>query len=253
MQTLEHTINPFNGVIIDPAQLPSDPLRFRELLVSSLAAWQQDGRALVWLEVPITKSRLIPEAIECGFGFHHSSDSQLMLTYRLNPDALIPTYATHCIGAGGVVLNQRQELLVVNELHRRDTSRPYYKLPGGQLHPGEHLVDAVVREVYEETGVRAQFDSLVCFRHWHGYRFGKSDIYFICRLSPISEEITIQLSEIEESIWMPVSQYLESEYVGIFNKRIVRAALASPGIRISWVDGYAEPSRYEFFMPEGGE
>src|SRR5690606_3976311 len=132
--------------------------------------------------------------------------------------------------AGGVVINARQELLVVSERHRRDQSRPYYKLPGGALHPGEHLAEAVVREVFEETGVRARFESLVCFRHWHGYRYGKSDIYFICRLSPLSEEIAIQPDEIEESLWMPVQSYLDSEYVSIFNKQIVRAALESPGV-----------------------
>jgi len=59
------------------------------------------------------------------------------LTKRLEEDALIPEYATHYIGAGGVVLNENRELLVVSELHRRSES-PYYKLPGGALHPGEH-------------------------------------------------------------------------------------------------------------------
>ena len=73
--------------------------------------------------------------------------------------------------------------------------KPAYKLPGGALHQGEHLLDGVMREVYEETGVRAKFESLVCLRHWHGYRYGKSDIYFICRLSPLSEEINMQAEE----------------------------------------------------------
>ncbi len=147
------------------------------------------------------------------------------------------------------MINDQSQLLVVSEKHRRDHSRPYYKLPGGALHPGEHLADAVIREVYEETGVRAKFESLVCFRHWHGYRFDKSDIYFICRLSPISHEIVIQTSEIDESMWMPVQEYLASEFVSTFNKRIVQAALDSPGVAPTWIDGYADPSRYEFFMP----
>ncbi len=78
--------------------------------------------------------------------------------------------------------------------------------------PGEHLIDGVVREVLEETGVQAAFEALVCFRHWHGYRWNKSDIYFICRLSALSEEITAQANEIEEAKWMPVDEYLASEY-----------------------------------------
>lgn len=250
MQTLAHTINNFRGVAIDPEQLPTDPQEFEQRLAYSLAEWQAADLKLVWLDVPVEKARLIPVATEAGFTFHHSHERTLMMTYRLQPEALIPGYATHCIGAGGVVLNDERKLLVVNERHRRDKSRPYYKLPGGALHPGEHLADAVIREVFEETGVRAKFESLVCFRHWHGYRFGSSDIYFICRLSPVTEEITIQQDEIEDSHWMPVDEYLSSEYVGDFNKRIVRAALLTPGIRTAWIDGYSDPSRYEFFMPD---
>ena len=123
MQTLEHTINQFNGVMIKPDALPSDPLEFRARLDHSLAQWRAANHAVVWLEVPIARSRLIPEAVEAGFGFHHSADTHLMMTLRLEEDALIPHYATHYIGAGGVVLNSRREVLVVVEKHRSDRSR----------------------------------------------------------------------------------------------------------------------------------
>jgi 8-oxo-dGTP pyrophosphatase MutT (NUDIX family) len=251
MQILTHTTNQFRGVHIDHEQLPADPDEFRTQLAHSLQAWAAAGLKVAWLELPVSQARLIPIATEAGFSFHHTDEDTLTLTHRLDPAAFVPAYATHYIGAGGVVLNPRRELLVVTEQHRRDMSRPYYKLPGGALHPGEHLVDAVIREVYEETGVQAKFEALVCFRHWHGYRYGKSDIYFICRLSPLSEEIAIQQDEIEESLWMPVKSYLESEYVSVFNKRIVAAALDSPGVTPCAIDGYAEPSKYEFFMPNG--
>ena len=122
-------------------------------------------------------------------------------------------------------------------------------LPGGALQPGEHLVDAVVREILEETGVKTEFEALVCFRHWHGYRFGKSDIYFVCRLSPLSLEITAQESEIAECLWMPVADFLGSEDISPFNKRIVSVALDHPGVVPSVMDGYGAPDRYEFFMP----
>ena len=117
------------------------------------------------------------------------------------------------------------------------------------MQPGEHLVDAVLREVREETGVNAKFESLVCFRHWHGYRYGKSDIYFVCRLAPLSQDLTMQVEEIEELLWMPLEEYFASELVSAFNKRIVHAAVNSPGVVPEWIDGYADPARYEFFMP----
>ena len=84
-----------------------------------------------------------------------------MLTLRLVKDTYVPPYATHYVGAGGVVLNQREELLVVCERYRNPGQPPFYKLPGGALLQGEHLAEAVIREVLEETGVHTEFDALV--------------------------------------------------------------------------------------------
>ena len=48
---------------------------------------------------------------------------------------------------------------------------------------------------------------------------------------------------------MPVEKYLEAENVSEFNKEIVKSAILSPGLEITEIDGYADPERYEFFMP----
>lgn len=253
MQVIESSTNAFGGVLPKPAALPQDPETFRQQLSHSMDAWKRDGFLVAWLEVPITKASLIPVAVDAGFVFHHSSDDYLMLTCRLVEDAFIPVHATHYIGAGGVVLNDKQELLVVCEKYRGAGRPPYYKLPGGALHPGEHLVEGVVREVFEETGVPTRFDTLVCLRHWHGYRYGKSDIYFVCRLVPLHQDIAMQLSEIEECRWMPVEEYFNAETVSSFNKHIVRTAMTSPGFMPTWIEGYADPKKYEFFMPVDGE
>ena len=245
---IEFTTNPFGGVIIKPGALPEDPQEFRRRLYESLPAWQAKGLKVVWLEVPTARAALIPVAVEAGFSFHHTGQDYLMLTHRLTEGAFVPPYASHYIGAGGVVLNGRSELLVVCERHRA-TAALSFKLPGGALQPGEHLVDAVIREVLEETGVRTRFDALVCLRHWHGYRYGKSDIYFVCRLSPLSQDITMQTEEIEDCRWMPVGQYLEAGNVSPFNKHIVQAALESPGLAPIRIDGFPDPEKREFFMP----
>jgi 8-oxo-dGTP pyrophosphatase MutT (NUDIX family) len=249
MDVLASKENAFGGIVVDPAVLPDRPEGFHARLRHSVRAWTEAGSRVVWLEVPIGKSQLIPVAVEQGFAFHHSGRDYLMLTYQLAEGAFVPPYASHYIGAGGVVLNEARELLVVWERAHRSHRRRYYKLPGGALHQGEHLVDGVIREVQEETGVLTRFESLVCFRHWHGYRFKKSDIYFICRLSPLTHEIVAQEEEIAECLWMPVKEYLASEHVGAFNKRIVQAALdgGRPLVPAS-VEGY-DPSVREVFMP----
>ncbi len=250
MEAFEFSSNPFGGVLPVPDALPAHPDEFRVRLGHSLDTWAGDGYKLVWLEVSSEKAALIPVAVDAGFSFHHTGEEYLMLVRRLAEDATIPPFASHYIGAGGVVVNSANELLVVRERRPGSPTRSRsFKLPGGLVEAGEHLADGVVREVFEETGVRTRFASVASFRNQHGYRHAKSDIYFACRLEPLSHEITIQIEEIEECRWMPLSQYLGSETVSLFNKSIVRATLESPGLAPTSIDGYPDPEKREFFMP----
>ena len=248
-QLLEARANPFGGMVIAPGELPADAAEFALRLDASLEQWTADGIKAAWLEVPIGKSALIPEAVNRGFTFHHSGDDYLMLTAILQEGAWVPNFATHYIGIGGVVLTPERELLVVREIYGVAGRQPTLKLPGGALHLGEHLAEAVEREVLEETGVQAEFQSIACFRHWHGYRYGKSDIYFVGRLRPLSREITMQADEIQECLWLPVDDFLSREDISNFNKQIVRAALESEGVVQSFIPGFGGPDTREYFMP----
>ena len=248
-QLLEARANPFGGMVIAPGELPADVAEFALRLDASLEQWTAGGIKTAWLEVPIGKSALIPEAVNRGFTFHHSGDDYLMLTAILQEGAWVPNFATHYIGIGGVVLTPERELLVVREIYGVAGRQPTLKLPGGALHPGEHLAEAVEREVLEETGVQAEFQSIACFRHWHGYRYGKSDIYFVGRLRPLSREITMQADEIQECLWLPVDDFLSREDISNFNKQIVRAALESEGVVQSFIPGFGGPDTREYFMP----
>ena len=251
MESLVFTPNQFGGVVTDPAALPNDPGVFKTLLRRSIDTWTSGGMKVVWLEVPLDRAALVPIAAEIGFEYHHAEENYVLMTLQLVKGAYIPPYATHYIGAGAVVINERDEILVVSERYRMGSSRgPGYKLPGGALHAGEHLADGAVREVLEETGVHAKFESLACLRHWHGYRYDKSDIYFVCRLSALSTDITMQEEEIAECLWMPVTEFLSDESgIHEFNKSIVKAALHNPGFVPASIAGYEDQGRFEFFMP----
>ena len=143
---------------------------------------RQRAHKLVWLDVPIALAALIPVATQrASSSTTAMRDAHAALSH---PARCARPHLCHPLHRRGRCGAQRPARAAGRQrtVHRRDNSRPYYKLPGGALHPGEHMVDAVVREVLEETGVHAKFEALVCFRHWHGYRWNKSDIYFICRL-----------------------------------------------------------------------
>lgn len=244
MPTLPATSDPYGGVTFDTDGLPTDNAGCLAHLRADIDAYRADGKRLAWFKIPIARSILIPDVVALGFEFHHARADFVMLVQRLVPDAFMPTDASHFVGAGAVVINERNELLVVCErVHASTNKKPFYKMPGGLVDTGERLADAVEREVFEETGVRARFESIVCVRHQHGYRFGKSDFYVVCRLTPLSQEINPDPDEIAECLWMPVDDYLASDATHAFNRHIVAAAVSGTGAAVTTIDGYTTDAR----------
>lgn len=245
--------NKYGGVYVDSANLPEDAADFTRRLQASLAAWEAADIPVAWLQIPGRLGGLLAPALAQGFECHHCSGDAVMLVRRIRPEAYVPTAATHSIGVGGVVINEARELLVV--LERRDLkARPgHFKLPGGMLEPGEHLVDGVVREVREETGIETGFDGLVSMRHHHQGQFGASNIYAVCSLRPCTLRITRDDSEIARAHWIPVDEYLDDPRIGLYNRRVVRAALEGRPLNSIKLDGYmTRPADYEIFVPADG-
>ena len=248
MSHLEFTTDPFGGVSTVTEALPDSIETFVPLLQDSINFWGSNGYRLAWLNLPIAKSAFIPHAVAAGFVFHHAEQDYVMLTRQLVEGAFVPINASHTIGAGAVVINAARELLVVVEKYHAKDRPNFYKMPGGLIHQGEHLIEGVMREVLEETGIRTRFESVACFRHQHGNLFGKSNIYFVCRLVPLSSEITLDPAEIAEARWMPVDEYLSSEHIHVFNKHIVQAAMNFTGSVPIVLEGYkAAPNMMEIF------
>jgi 8-oxo-dGTP diphosphatase len=107
--------------------------------------------------------------------------------------------------AGGIVHRDGPdgaEVLVVHRPKYEDWS-----LPKGKVDPGETLEQAALREVEEETGVRAKLGPHVGsneYRDRHG-RSKRVDWYL---MEPIDGEFTPN-DEVDEIRWIPVSQARE--------------------------------------------
>lgn len=209
----------FNGVTVSSVSDITSAPEFRGALVNLLQIAKHLNKQLIWLTLPRSQAVYIPIATELSFQFHNCLSNEITLTLSLKDDAYIPFIPTYTIGAGAIVLNKRHELLVIRE---RITSSMAYKLPGGHVELSEKISDAIVREVYEETGINAQFQSVIGITSKHPYRFGKSNMYFICKLEAQSETIEIQdTDEIIDAKWIKIEDYIKDETHHAFNRQMV--------------------------------
>lgn len=98
----------------------------------------------------------------------------------------------------------------------------------------------MAREVAEETGIQAQFKSLVCVRHALGgpnrisFGFGCSDLYFVIALRAEGDAIQKCEREIERCEWMDFDTYLQHPKVHEMNRVFLRTFIANEaaGLRI---------------------
>ncbi|XP_060212712.1 nudix hydrolase 2-like isoform X2 [Lycium barbarum] len=172
------------------------------------------GKKGVWIKFPIELATLIEPAVKEGFYYHHAEPKYLMLVSWLSGTAnTIPANATHRVGIGAFVMNEKNEVLVVQEKSGRFRGTGVWKLPTGVVDEGEDICDAAVREVKEETGVDTKFVEILAFRQSHRSFFEKSDLFFVCMLQPLSFDIQKQDAEIEAAEWMPFEQYAAQPYV----------------------------------------
>ena len=195
-----------------------DPAAFRSSLRATISAAKSLGKSALWMTVPMSRGHLLEPASEAGLAYHHAAGDVATLCVWLKSDigSLIPDYATHQVGVGAVVIRSKSndddddELLVVREA--RNNYRPW-KIPGGLAELGEQLDEAAIREVLEETGIPCRFVGVLGVRHTHGMQFGRSDLYFVCRMEPVPDEDgtmpepTPQAGEIEAVMWLPLSEF----------------------------------------------
>ena len=88
----------------------------------------------------------------------------------------------------------------------------FWKFPGGLVDEGETIEKAVVREVWEETGVKTEFIGVIGFREQLNFRFNQGDLYFTCLMQ--AQDTTINKCEIEihDAKWMDIVNIIESSF-----------------------------------------
>lgn len=133
-----------------------------------------------------------------------------MLTHWLptdEPNPLPANASTH-VGVGALVVNEDGQVLLVQEAVGWTDG---WKIPTGLLNAREDVIDGVLRECFEETGVRANFEKVLAIRHAHTAMFGKSDMWILCLLRAKARGTVFKLQpgEIGRAKWADFSEFLQ--------------------------------------------
>ncbi|KAK9052339.1 hypothetical protein SSX86_028968 [Deinandra increscens subsp. villosa] len=204
----------YGGVVVNPEKLPFETNVFASILRSSVSIWRKEGKKGIWLKLPVEKCDLVPIAVREGFQYHHAETGYVMMTYWIPSEpCMLPANASHQVGVGGFVINDKNEVLVVQEKHCAPELFGLWKLPTGFILESEEIFTGAVREVKEETGIDTEFLEVIAFRHAHNVAFEKSDLFFICMLRPLSSEIKTDDLEVQAAKWMALGEFVEQPLI----------------------------------------
>ena len=126
---------------------------------------------------------------------------------------------THIVAAAGVVENDQGEILLVKTYHGG------WVFPGGQVEIGENIIDAVIREIKEESGINVTVNKLFAIssntatnKGYNGIEIVPTKVMmdFICTF--IDGELCIS-DENSESCWVKKDEVLDMITAPAIRKR----------------------------------
>mmetsp|Transcript_29922 Transcript_29922/g.47973 ORF Transcript_29922/g.47973 Transcript_29922/m.47973 type:complete len:217 (+) Transcript_29922:458-1108(+) len=181
--------------------------------------------------------------LRLGFKFHATMGvgDRLILSLWLR-DGLtknnLPSGPSHFLGVAGLVVRGDGRILVVKEKNGPAARSGIWKLPGGQADSCESIQKAVLREVFEETGVECHFEALTSILHLRPrnggniVRAGASDLFCTCvlRTKSLEPKLTLQKNEIASAKWVTAEELLASgfyKFKGTAFRRSIEAAIAA--------------------------
>jgi len=223
---LQHHTDRYNSAIVEDARLNSSSTsreQFQALLDESMEKWKEANIRAVWIRIATEACELIPVAIKAGFTPHHSAPDHFTMTAWFGKgESRLPPAASHFVGVAGFVLDRVKDkdgkmvnkVLVIQEKSGPAAGIGLWKFPGGLVDPKEDIPQAAEREVFEETGVVADFQRLCSIQENHHVRGpgreGTTDLFCLCYLRPrISGALPAkQEEEIAACAWMPLEEVL---------------------------------------------
>ncbi len=106
---------------------------------------------------------------------------------------------------------------------RSQDGKEYYTLPGGKQEPNELMIDALKREVKEETGLTVEPKSLLFIREGFGKESHRIEFMFICDVIGDAEEDKLLYDENQIGTkWLSIDNILHEELYPADMRNIIK-------------------------------
>ena len=134
-------------------------------------------------------------------------------------------------GVGMMIINKNKEIFIGQ---RFEKDKSAWQMPQGGIDKGEKTIDAAIREMNEETGIKKNFKILYETKIWHYYKLpiylqkklwggkfvGQKQKWFLIDFKGKDSEINIQTKKPEFKKWKWTSSKKMMELIVPFKKKL---------------------------------
>ena len=149
------------------------------------------------------------------------------------------------LGVGGAVVRDRRLLLVHHAYGAK-----MWQIPGGYVKPEACAHDGVVREIYEETGIRTAVDGLIGVRH--RVKEGDNSTYLIFGLTPLSSDDPVPDGrEVDDAGYFTLAEIeaFSPDEIPALNRWVARSVLGKmPNVLLDQGDPDGLNRPYNFYI-----
>ncbi len=143
------------------------------------------------------------------------------------------------LGAAGIIIRENKLLLV-----HQNYGNFRWILPGGHVEPHELPTEAAIREVYEETKIKAKIQGLVAVRNLVNETVNNTSLIY--QMTPITENEPIpDGQEIDQAGFFALPEIMQSDQIAAWLRLFAAKILTGPSQFFQHQDN-PEKSNFKF-------
>ena len=190
-----------------------DPKIVIDCITKNLEQWLEEDSPSIWLKLKGKDLNHLSFFMENGFKMHRIKNGDMLILNRWlrQKTYSLPPAPFSYLGVGAMCFNDEGKILAIKENFKSGPGP--WKIPGGLFDPtkDKKLSDGAVRECFEETGIKCEFQYIASQRlTLNSTLFHQTDIYTVCRMKALTTEIKMDPIEIADCQWITVEELLEN-------------------------------------------